>query len=192
MKTIKALPIAFALAACSSPEPNIYTLVPEPGAAGITAFRNIEIRRPGLAGYLDRSDVVLKLSHYQLSTNSQQRWAAPLSEMIGRVLASNLSQRLPGSSVYTDEGAISADPDARVEVDIRRFDPDASGAVVLEAAYAVEQGSGHQPLAARDIRLIANSAGAGAGAPAAAMSGLLGQLSDQIAAAMRQPLISVR
>lgn len=173
------------LASCASPEPDIFALASLPGTTVTSAFSNIEVRQPGLAGYLDRSDIVRKLSDYQLSTNSQQRWAAPLGDMIGRVLAADLSQRLLGSSVYTETGAISADPGARVEVDIRRFDPDSSGTLVLEAAYAIEMGSGHRPLAARDVRLTA-AAGVGAAQQVAAMSHLLAQLADRIAGDLSQ------
>ncbi len=174
------------LAGCSSPEPRFYALAPVPGAAAPARFHDIEIRRPGLAGYLDRSDVVLRFSGYQLGTDSQVRWASPLGEMIGRILAQNLAQRLPGAAVYTDEGAISADPDARVEVDIRRFDPDASGNVVLDAAYAIERGSSHRPLSTQTVRITEQPSGAGAAQQAAAMSRLLGTLADDIAVDLRR------
>jgi uncharacterized lipoprotein YmbA len=145
----------------------------------------IEMRRPGLAGYLDRSDIVLKSAAYQLSLNSQHRWGEPLGDMIGRVLGEDLTQRLPGSTVFGQSGAITADPQLRVEVDIERFDPDAAGAVVLQANVAVERGLTHQPVAARQVTLSSDPAGPGAGQIAASMSGLLGALADRIAQDIR-------
>jgi uncharacterized lipoprotein YmbA len=146
----------------------------------------IEIRRPGLAGYLDRSDVVLKSADYRLDVNSQLRWAEPLGDMIGRVLAQDLGQRLPGTAVFSQSGAITADPSMRVEVDILTFDADASGTVTLAAELAIERGTTHQPLAARHVSLTAQPAGPGAAAQAAAMSSLLGQLADQVAGEVRR------
>jgi uncharacterized lipoprotein YmbA len=152
-----------------------------PGATLNGAPPTIEVRRPGLAGYLDRSDIVLKNQSYKLSVNSQQRWGEPLGDMIGRVIAEDLTQRLPNSSIFDQSGAITANPDARVEVDILNFDPTGDGSVTLNAAYAIEQGISHRPLASRHVSLSATPAGAGAADLVAAESSLLGQLADQIA-----------
>jgi len=97
------------------------------------------------------------------------------------VLAQDLSQRLPGKSVYTQSGAITADPDLRVEVDIQAFDADGSGDVVLTAEVAIEGGITHHPLSTRRVALRAPLSGIGEASQAAAMSVLLGTLSDQIA-----------
>jgi uncharacterized lipoprotein YmbA len=174
------------VAACSSPDPTYYTLQVAPGAPVPGGPATIEIRRPGLAGYLDRSDVVLKSADYRLDVNSQLRWAEPLGDMIGRVLAQDLGQRLPGTAVFSQSGAITADPSMRVEVDILTFDADASGTVTLAAELAIERGTTHQPLAARHVSLTAQPAGPGAAAQAAAMSSLLGQLADQVAGEVRR------
>ena len=49
------------------------------------------------------------------------------------VLAEDLTQRLPGSIVFPEAGAISTDPDAIVEIDLNRFNPNPSGAIALDA-----------------------------------------------------------
>jgi uncharacterized lipoprotein YmbA len=181
-----ALALGLLLGGCSSPDPTFYTLQPVPGTPAASQVRTIEVRRPGLAGYLDRSDIVLKNAGYTLDVNGQLRWGEPLGDMIGRVLTQDLSQRLPGSSVFGQSGAITADADLRVEVDIQGFDADASGAVVLTAEVAVEAGRSHAPLATRHVSLTAQPAGPGAAALVASMSGLLGTLSDQVAADIRR------
>jgi uncharacterized lipoprotein YmbA len=169
------------VAACSSPEPTYYTLQPTEGTTlpGGRA-RLIEVVRPGLAGYLDRSDIVLKQADYQLSVNSQVRWGEPLGDMIGRVLAQDLTQRLPGSSVYSNDGAIASDPSVRVEINVQRFDAEADGSVKLVADVAVERGLSHTPFASHAVTLQ-TAGGAGAGGLVAAMSVLLGELADQVA-----------
>ena len=182
MRRTFAWACAAVLAGCSSPDPTYYTLSAAPGAVVPCPPHIIEVRRPGLAGYLDRSDLVLKSAGYRLDVNSQLRWAEPLSDMIGRVLAEDLTARLPGSAVFTEAGAISANSDRRLEVDIQRFDPDEDGMVVLSAQVALEGERGHTPLAARHIVLREAPAGPGASQQAAAMSRLLGQLADSVAA----------
>jgi uncharacterized lipoprotein YmbA len=172
------------LAGCASPDSTFYTLQPVPGAVSaqgaVAIARSVEVRKPGLAGYLDRSDVVLKDADYKLGLKETQRWAEPLADMIGRVLTEDLSQRLPQSNVFGQGGAISADADVRVEVDIQRFDADASGTVTLAAQVALEAGRTHQPIATRHVVLTAAPASPGAGALAATLSTLLGQLADTI------------
>jgi len=176
-----SLAVCTLLAACASPDPTYYTLQTMPGTQMPGLAGTVEVRRPGLAGYLDRSDIVLKSQSYKLSLNSQKQWAEPLGDMIGRVLTQDLSQRLPGKSVYTQSGAITADADMRVEVDIQAFDADGSGDVVLTAEVAIEGGITHHPLSTRHISLRAPLNGIGEASQVAAMSALLGTLSDQIA-----------
>ncbi len=169
------------LGGCSSPDPTYYTLQTVPGTLIPGPPTTIEVRRPGLAGYLDRSDIVLKSQSYKLSLNSQKAWAEPLGDMIGRVLTQDLSQRLPGKSVFTQSGAITADADLRVEVDIQSFDADGTGDVMLTAEVAIERGMTHHPQTTRHLSLRAPLNGSGEAAQVAAMSGLLGSLADQIA-----------
>jgi uncharacterized lipoprotein YmbA len=178
---LPVLTAALALASCASPNPDFYTLQPVQGAALSTPPHIIELRRPGLAGYLDRSDVVLKDTDYHIAVNDQSRWAEPMGDMIGRVLAQDLSQRLPASSVFTESGAITADPTLRVEIDVQRFDRGADGQVTLVAETALESGRSHTPLKTEHITLRAAPAGPGAANLAATMSGLLGQLADRVA-----------
>jgi uncharacterized protein len=167
-----------ALAACSSPDPNYYTLAPTPGPIVTTPARIIEVARPGLAGYLDRSGIVLQQSGYRLAVNTIDLWAEPLADMIGRVLTQDLSQRLPASQVFASTGAIATDPDLRVEADVQQFDASPNGTVTLAATVAIEQH--HKSLSTRTMHFT-TATGPGPAALAAALSSLLGQMSDQIA-----------
>ena len=173
---------ALALVGCSSPDPHFYTLQTVAGAAHAGSARIVEVRRPGLAGYLDRSDIVLQDSGYRLHVNSHDRWAEPLGDMIGRVITQDLAQRLPASSVFSEDGAISADPGLRVEIDVQRFDTNADGTLTLIAALAIERGRGHVPVQARTLTLSQPLSQQSAAGLAAAMSALLGQVADQVAA----------
>ena len=179
---LAGLALALMASSCASPDPALFTLQPVPGTAqAATASQVIELRRPGLAGYLDRPDIVLRDAGYQLSVNSQQRWAEPIGDMIGRVLTQDLSQRLPSGTVFSEGGAITADPTLRLEVDIVRFDQGADGRLTLVAEAALEAGRSHVPLRTRHITLTADPPGPGAASLVAAMSALLGQLADRLA-----------
>jgi uncharacterized lipoprotein YmbA len=173
--------------ACGSSAPaTFYALSPESGAAQPASFHTIRLRRPGVAGYLDRPEIVRRIVDFRLGVIDTDRWAAPLDEMLGRVLAEDIEQRVPGSSVFTEDGAISADPDATIEVDLRRFDVGDTGEVNLVAEVAVEKQSTHTPAATRAVILRQIPASAATAALVATMSDLLGKLADQIAALLRE------
>jgi uncharacterized lipoprotein YmbA len=145
----------------------------------------IKLARPGLAGYLDRPEIVRDSSDSRLLLRGGERWGEPLGDMIGRVLALDLAQRLPGSSVFTEAGTLSVDPSATVEIDIQRFDLDTSGVVVLQAQVAVQQGRSHDPGLTRSLRLTVTPAGPSTADLVSAMSAALGQVADQLAMVLR-------
>jgi len=93
----------------------------------------IVLQTVSLARYLDRSQIVRSSDDTRLQVQPNDWWGEPLGAMLGRVLADELSQRLPQSSVITESGAVSAKPGAVVELDVRRLDPDARGMLILQA-----------------------------------------------------------
>ena len=182
--------VCAALSGCASPDPSYYTLASVPGAVlpagaaqspAAAAVQSIELRRPGIAGYLDRAEIVRGSAGYELSIAGNARWGEPFGDMLGRVLAQDLSQRLPGVAVFTEAGAISSDADLILELDVQRFDTDASGNVVLAAQVALSHGRAHTQPVTRAFRLSAPLPGPGTAQLAATMSALLGQLADAIA-----------
>jgi hypothetical protein len=178
-----ALALALALVGCArSPTPDFYTLALVAGAEQSLALRSIELRRIGLAGYLDRPDIVRSAAGYRLELAANDRWGEPLGGMLARVLAEDLLQRLPGVAVFDETGAISARPDRVVEIDIQRFDAGADGAIVLLAEVAVRAGEASGTGGARTVRLTARPSGPGTAAQVAAMSAVLGQLADAVVA----------
>ncbi len=179
------------VAGCSSPPVSLYTLAMVPGTPGAITASRVELRRVGLAGYLDRPEIVRSAADYRLQLNEQDRWGEPLGGMIGRVLTEDLLQRLPGTAVYSDTGAITARADLVLEVDVQRFDTDPDGAVVLVAQIGIRHDDGHGPTLAETLRVAVPAGGAGAAARAdtgaqvggqvGAMSVALGQFADQVA-----------
>jgi uncharacterized lipoprotein YmbA len=173
--------------ACGRSAPStFYALSPESGAVQPARWHTIRLRRPGVAGYLDRPEIVRRIVDFRLGLVDTDRWASPLDEMLGRVLAEDLQQRLPGSSVFTEDGAISADADATVEVDVRRFDVGDSGEVNLVAEVALEKQGTHAPVGTRAVMLRQTPMAGSTTALVQTMSDLLGKLADQIAALLRE------
>ncbi len=169
--------------ACSSPEPDYHRLVAVPGTPARTAMRVIELRRVGVPGYLDRSEIVRAGPGSRLEVLRNVRWGEPLGGMVSRVLAEDLAQRLPGSTVLADAGAIRLAADAAVETELQRFEADPSGAVELAAQVAFRFGPG-RPGVARSFRFSVPVEGQSPSATAAAMSGAVRPMADAIASAL--------
>ncbi len=171
-----------ALAGCASPDPTLYTLASVPGMPASAGPRSVELRRVGIAGYLDRPEIVHSAAGYQLQLGHGERWGEPTGSMVERVFTENLVQRLPGASVYSESGAISTRPDLVLEIDLQRLDADASGEVVLLAQVAVRRESGAITADAQTVRLTLRPASDSTRDLVAAESTLLGQLADRVAA----------
>jgi len=181
----RALLTGLLLASCASPEPAYYTLAAVRGAPRGGAPSLVELRRPGLAGYLDRPEIVRSSTEYRLRVGSGERWGEPFGDMVSRVLAEDLNSRLPGTSVFTSTGAISVDAGATIEMDVQRFDLDPSGQVRFLAQVAVSRGRNRANAKARAIRVTVTPASPATADYVAAMSNALGQAADQIADMLR-------
>ena len=168
----------------SSPEPVYYSMAadrPPPAAAPASWAHVIKLRRPAIAGYLDRTEIVDRVAKYRLRVASGDSWSEPIGDMIGRVLAVDLAQRLAGSVVFTEASPISADPDAVVSVDIQRFDADGDGALTLRAEVAVERAKDHATIAVENVELHGRPASSDTAGLVAAMSDLVAKLAGRIA-----------
>ncbi len=170
--TLAALP-----AACASPNPTLYVLGTEPGATRTGAPRIVQVRPIAVAHYLERSQIVRSSEGYRMDVLSNEWWGEPLDTMISRILVQELNQRLPGSSVYGESGAISTPPDATVEIDLQRFDLDRSGSLLLTAQAAVDG----KTRSSRPITLTVRPVDGTTTAIVAAMSIATGQLADIVA-----------
>jgi uncharacterized protein len=169
------------LAGCSSPAADFYTLAAVPGPTLHTARQNIELRRIGLAAYLDRPGIVRSNAQYRLRVTENERWGEPLGGMLDRVFTEDLLQRLPDAVIFAESGAITSQPGTVLEIDVQRFDPDADNTVVLLAQVAIRHDDTSRAGIARTIRLTATPTGPSTADLAAALSAVLGQLSDQVA-----------
>lgn len=171
------LALAALPAACTSPNPTLYVLAPVPGPTRTDAPHIIELRAIAIAHYLERSQIVRSTEGYRIDVLANEWWGEPLAAMMNRILVQELNQRLRGSTVYGDNGAISLSSDATVEINLQRFDLDRDGAVLLAAQIAVDG----KRTASRGVALTVRPADGTTQALVAAMSTATGQLADTIA-----------
>jgi uncharacterized lipoprotein YmbA len=166
---------------CASPTPVLYTLdaVPGPVLSGGPAV--VVLQDIGLAPYLDRQQIVRSSSDYRIDVETNNWWGESFTAMIGRVLAAEIDQRLPGTDVFGESGAVSATPDATVAVNITRFDLDMSGHVVLTAQVGVEFARSGRRDVTSGLRFAVPTASPDVTGQVVAMSKALGELADAIA-----------
>jgi uncharacterized protein len=189
MRHLRALVQAIAAAllaaqlACSSPNPNLYTVAPVSADTATGAPKVIELRQIGLARYLERSQIVRSSENYRLDVMANDWWGEPLGAMLSRVLVEELSQRLPQSTVYAETGAVSVSPDATIELNVSRLDEDTAGALVLQAQAAVTATprAGRAPVT-RSFRFEIQPTDSGVAGEVAAISVAVGRLADGLAA----------
>lgn len=165
------------LASCgTSPAPTLYTLAATTGPERAGAPRTVELRTIGLARYLERSQIVRSSEDFRLDLLVNEWWGEPLDTMLSRVLTQNLTQRLPGTTIFAENGAVTALPDAMLGINIQRLDQARSGNIVLTAQVSVAR----RDTAARTVTIEVPPNGAGTPALVGAMSEAVGQLADRI------------
>ena len=166
-----------ALAACSSPSPVLYTIAPAQGPVQTGSPRVIALQQIAMPRYLERSQIVRSSENYRLDVMSNDWWGEPLGAMLSRVLVEELGQRLPQSTVISESGAVSASPDATVEVNLQRLDEDASGNLVLQAQASIDY-KGRRGPALRNFRVVVSPPTPDLQGEVSAISTAVGQLAD--------------
>jgi hypothetical protein len=177
---LAALVLAAVLAACSSPSPVLYTIAPVQGPVQSGGPKVIVLQQIATAHYLERSQIVRSSENYRLDVMSNDWWGETLSAMLSRVLTEELGQRLPQSTVIGETGAVSASPDATVELNVQRLDEDASGSVVVQAQASVSFKGRPAPVL-RSFRFVVTPSAAGVQGEVTAISTALGQLAEGLA-----------
>ncbi len=178
--------VLFAGGCAHSPDPTFYVLAARPGPALTTPRLVVELRRPSLPGYLDRQHIVRRATAERLDLGGDERWGAPLQDLVGTTLADDLSARLPGSTVFVESGSISAPADFSVEVEIARFELTERGDVELDANVAVRAHAADRAEQARHFQFAATPKGRDTASLVATMSEVLARLADAVAQTLVQ------
>jgi uncharacterized lipoprotein YmbA len=145
-------------------------------SAGATAPAAIRVVRVSLPGEIDRPELVRRIDANRLQLAEEDRWAAPLGEMIRRTLSAELQSRVP---------AIAGDPE-QLSVEIEEFIGAADCTVTLRAAWNLKPSDPAKPSSRGYESIRVGPPGTcEVGALPEAMSRALAELSSRIASARR-------
>ncbi|HKT29628.1 PqiC family protein [Dyella sp.] len=188
-KTISSAAIVgFLLASitgCAHSPPTRYvTLSAEPASSPrMTTLQPIQLTAVHIPAELDRPEVVTQDSANQLTVHDNDRWGAPLAPMMRRTLAQDLLARLPANTFILPDAP--APPGTRtLVVTVLNSEADANGTLTLQVSWALLSGHPSHATQTQQLTLTANMMSGDAAAQAAALSQLLGQLADRIAASI--------
>jgi uncharacterized protein len=177
--------IAALTAGCGvSPIARFYTLGSTATTGDLPAARYAVLIGPvSIPASVDRSEFVVQVAPNRVEVDEFNRWAAPLSDSIARVVAGDLTVLLGIPDVTTTMIA-NVVPAYRVTIAVQRFDSLQGEAALLDAVWVVLKSadgktrSGHtiarEAVQSRDFDALA-----------AAHSRALATLSSDIAAAIR-------
>lgn len=106
----------------------------------------IAIARPSLPPYLERSELVTRVSDSHLKIHENDLWAEPLSAAIARVIAENLRYQTGSTNIQPSGSFISKDYSSVVEIRIDRFDSSPEGVLLLECTWKIQSAEGKENL----------------------------------------------
>jgi uncharacterized protein len=137
-----------------------------------------------LPGYLDRQGIVTRVSQNRFAVAENDRWAEPLEENFSRVLSQNLSILLQSDRVVTYPWERSQSPTYQVQVEVLRFEPNAEQIVELWARWSITDNT-KKTFSVRESFLSRPAKDKSTEASVAALSEIVGSLSQEIAASIR-------
>jgi uncharacterized lipoprotein YmbA len=137
-----------------------------------------------LPGYLDRQEIVTRVSPNRIDLSEYDHWAEPLETNFNRVLGQNLSVLLPINRLVFFPWESTRSPTYQVEVEVLRFEANAAGDVQLSARWVVLDARKKAALKSGETLLVRQPAAKSTDAAVAMLSETLGDLSREIANAL--------
>ncbi len=177
----------FGCAGASKPA-NFYMFkaLPESEAAGLKqGGASVEIGPIILPAYLDSTQMATAGDDHRIYTDQFNRWAEPLKDSFGRVLAENLAILLKTVNVYIYPQRREVSADFQIEITVSRFYADTDGNAVLAAYWSVIGESGKTVMARKRSSITRQAASTDVGALVAAQNQTLEQFSREIATTIR-------
>jgi uncharacterized lipoprotein YmbA len=183
MKLSTMLGLATVLAAChSSPPVRFFTLDPVPSSPQATnmSHLSVQVGAVHIPLVLDRQQMVRQAAPNSLTISNQNRWGAPLADVVRDVLTRDLIERLPKGTVVLPNSA--APPGTGViAVDILQFASDASGTASFDGSWTLSLADSDAPVSVRHVALSEPTEQNDYTGDARAMSKLVGRLADEMA-----------
>ena len=135
----------------------LFTLspLPGPGAEQAATTNSPGLARPAigvgpiqLPGYLDQDQIVTRISQNRVTLSGDDRWAQPLEDNIGQVLAHNLSVLLR-DRVRVQPWPARERPTYQLEIDVLSFETDTAGTAHLVARWFLRDVASRHTIAER-------------------------------------------
>lgn len=141
MKKIILGTVAVILMAGCSSKSNFYQLHPQQAVKTNSSAHLkstvIGVDEVDLADYLDKPQIVTRLSAGRLSLHEEDRWAGALDKNIQSILTQNLSKSLPHYTFLASPWDEPVKDRYRIYVDVDRFDGDMNGTVTFEGRWSL-------------------------------------------------------
>lgn len=138
-----------------------------------------------LPAYLDRPQIVIRISSNELRLAEFDRWAEPLQTNVMGVLADNISRLLCTEDVFIYPWKKSSPIEYQVDIEILRMDGKLNGEVVLVAQWRIINPAIKSIILTKRSRYTESDAGIGYSTLVAAHSRLLGIFSKDIVESIR-------
>ncbi len=104
-----------------------------------------------LPHYLNRPQIITRISENEVEVADFDKWAEPLDENICRVLVENLGAMLEPGSYAVAQWKVATNTDYRIAVKIVRFEGTLPGTAHLEASMNIFRSRPHDLLAKRRV-----------------------------------------
>jgi uncharacterized lipoprotein YmbA len=182
----------FFLGGCASTEPSrFYMLSSLSGSDGKTQIQADERRFAISVGpvelpeYLDRPQIVTRVSQNKLELADFDQWAEPLNSNFAKVLVDNLSVLLREDRITVLPWSELTRVDYRLEMLVSRFDGTLGKDATLNARWRIFVEKGRKTLVLRNSSFTEATQADGYEALVAAQSRMVEQLSREIAGEIR-------
>lgn len=173
---------------CGTSQPSHFYLLralsPAPGS-GLTETKQLNLSL-GLGPitfpqYLDRPQIVTKVSAHEVKLAEFHKWAEPLSENTSHVLAENLSALLSTDRIVQYPWKRSISPDYQLSVEFIQFDGRKSQEAVLKVRWSLVKDDGNTVLQEKTSQFSESLRGPDYEDLVEAMSRMLATFSQEIA-----------
>jgi uncharacterized lipoprotein YmbA len=189
---LSACAIVISLSACSLLEPRpdlsrffVLTSTTEP--AGLADSRSaIGLGPIDFPAYLQRSQIVTRVSQNEIMLSEGYRWGEPLDTNFSRVLAENLSNLLGTDRIVMFPWFNNAELDFAVRITVLRFETSEDGTARLLARWRVVSPQSDEVVFSAESDLREQTADGSPDAAVAALSGTVAKLAREIADAIEK------
>jgi len=189
-KITATLIVLLLLAGCSA-KSSFYQLHPKAKESAQSRSHQkgtvIGVAEVEVSEYLNKPEIVTRLSAGRLSVHQDDRWAGSFTKNLQAVLRHNLATLQPRYTFLSYPWEEPIDDNYRVYVTIDRFDGDAAGLVTLEGRWSLVDRNESKVLFSENIK-YAQKGGTSLDAIVDTQSRLLYKLSQRISSKVRSKI----